>query len=163
MSKDTILILDDDFHILWTLKTFLAAEGYTVKTVDTIEKFLKISTVNKISIFLIEYRVQGSKTLEAIVQAKQFSPEAYVMMITNNQVGEEEYQPIIKAGVDDFFLKPFPNYKILLHLEKGIRQRNLFLQNQRLEQELIHCRQGACFSEPLTLRTGMSTPGTNFS
>ena len=96
MSKDTILILDDDFHILWTLKTFLAAEGYTVKTVDTVEKFLKISAVNKISTFLIEYRVQGSKTLEAIQQAKEFSPEAYVMMITNNQVGEEEYQQIIK-------------------------------------------------------------------
>ncbi|MCJ7642062.1 MAG: hypothetical protein MUO29_09245, partial [Desulfobacterales bacterium] len=49
---------------------------------------------------------------------------------------EKEYEEIMTAGVDDYFIKPFPSWKILLHLRKGLRQRGLLLQKKRLDQEL---------------------------
>ena len=62
------------------------------------------------------------------------------MMITNSEVIESEYEEIIRAGVDDYFLKPFSPRKILLHLKKGLRQRLVLLQKKRLEQELNHMK-----------------------
>jgi len=40
----------------------------------------------------------------------------------------EGYEEIINAGVDDFFLKPIFNARILIHLKKGLKQRSIFLQ-----------------------------------
>jgi DNA-binding response OmpR family regulator len=57
-------------------------------------------------------------------------------MLTDKELDEEEYEEIIDAGVDDYFLKPLSGEKILLHLRKGLRQRNISLQKKRLEQEL---------------------------
>jgi DNA-binding NtrC family response regulator len=160
MKKDSILLLDDDLHILWTLKTFLEAEGYTIYTADTIDTFKRLGVEVGASTIITEYWLQNAKTLEIIQAFKEKFPEAYVMMITNNQVTEEEYKEIIKAGVDDYFLKPFPNNKMLIHLEKGLRQRNLFLQNKRLEEEIIHMKQGSEISNPLGYGSAMNTPGT---
>jgi DNA-binding NtrC family response regulator len=143
MPNNSILLLDDDLHILWTFKTFLEAEGYTIYAADTIDKFKKLSSNVRASTFITEYWAQDARTLEIIRAFKEKFPEAYVMMVTNNQVTEGEYEEIIRAGVDDFFLKPFPNNKMLIHLEKGLRQRDLFLQNKRLEKEIVHMKQGS--------------------
>ena len=44
------------------------------------------------------------------------------MMLTNNEVDERQYEEIIRAGVDDYFLKPVSFNRILLHLEKGLKR-----------------------------------------
>jgi DNA-binding response OmpR family regulator len=43
-------------------------------------------------------------------------------MLTNNEVDEGEYAEIIRAGVDDYFLKPVSFNRILVHLEKALRR-----------------------------------------
>jgi len=59
------------------------------------------------------------------------------MMLTSAEVGDGEYEKIISAGVDDYFIKPFSITKILLHLKKGLLQRNLCIETNRMEEELI--------------------------
>jgi DNA-binding response OmpR family regulator len=58
------------------------------------------------------------------------------MILTNGEMKEDEYEEIINAGTDDFFLKPLPIKKILLHLRKGLKQRQNLLQKRRLADEL---------------------------
>lgn len=41
VAKDTILILDKESHIQWTLKTILEGEKYFVLPVDTLERALQ--------------------------------------------------------------------------------------------------------------------------
>ena len=60
--------------------------------------------------------------VETIKKLKQTLPGLYVMMLTNNEVDEREYEEIIRAGVDDYFLKPVSFNRILLHLEKGLKR-----------------------------------------
>jgi DNA-binding response OmpR family regulator len=63
-------------------------------------------------------------------------PESYVMMLTNSDVRGSEYEEIMNSGVDDYFLKPFPFEKILLHLRKGLRQQKILLQKNQLVDKL---------------------------
>jgi DNA-binding response OmpR family regulator len=58
-------------------------------------------------------------------------------MLTNTELLENEYEEIIDAGVDDYFLKPLSNKKVLLHLRKGLMQRNLFIQRRGLDTAWI--------------------------
>ena len=136
MTKETILILDNEPYIQWSLKALLETEKYLPITADTIEMALTHFSTHAISGLITEYRIDQSCTLDAIRDLKKRFPCVYVMILTNGEVKASEYEEIINAGVDDFFTKPFSSEKILLHLKKGLRQREVLIQKNRLEQEL---------------------------
>jgi DNA-binding NtrC family response regulator len=136
MPKETIIILDEELHTQWTLKALLESEEYHVIPVDTIEKALKNFSEYEVSGLITEYWINHSSTLETIRGFKKVFPEAYVMILANGEMKEDEYEEIINAGTDDFFLKPLPIKKILLHLRKGLKQRQNLLQKKRLADEL---------------------------
>ena len=128
MAKETILILDTDQNISWTLKTLLEHEEYPVVVANTIERALKNFSEFRISGVIIEYQIEHVRTLEAIRKLKEMCPETYVMMLTDKETREDEYEEIMQAGVDDYFLKPIPIRKILLHLQKGLKYRGLLIE-----------------------------------
>jgi DNA-binding NtrC family response regulator len=134
MPKETILILDQESHIQWTLKTFLESEQYIVISVNTIERALRNFSAFNVSGLITEYWIDHSRTLKTIREFKKKVPEAYVMMLTNNELPESEFEEIINSGVDDYFIKPLSFHKILLHLRKGLKQHNTFLQKNQLEE-----------------------------
>ena len=136
MSKDTILILDKDFHTQWTLKTLLESEKYVALAVDTIDRALQNFKEFEVSGLITEYQIDHTNTPEVIRELKKSFPELYVMMLTYKNLGEKEYKKIMSLGIDDFFLKPVSIEKILIHLKKGLKQRKIFLQKKRLEKEL---------------------------
>ncbi len=134
-ERETILILDSDNHTRWTLKALLETERYPVIAVDTIENALG-NLSGKISGFVTEYWVNQLNTLEAIRELKKRTPEAYVMMLTDKVANEKEYEEIINAGVDDYFIKPVPSQRVLLHLRKGLRQRSQLLGRRQVNRKL---------------------------
>ena len=136
MSKETILILDKDFHTQWTLKTLLESEKYVALAVDTIDRALQNFKEFEVSGLITEYQIDQTNTPEVIRELKKSFPELYVMMLTYKNLGEKEYKKIMSLGIDDFFLKPVSIEKILIHLKKGLKQRKIFLQKKRLEKEL---------------------------
>src|SRR4030067_2883539 len=136
MPKETILLLDREPNIQWTLRTCLEGEKYVVHTVDSIDGALKCFKDSKVSALITEYWIDSSCTVETIRVFKRIFPESYVMVVTSDTIKESEYEEILKTGVGDFFVKPVSSQKILLHLKKGLKQRNLLLQKNRLEQEL---------------------------
>ena len=125
-ERETILLLDSDSYTRWTLKALLESENYSVMAADTIETALK-NLSGKISGFITEYWVNRSNTLETIRELKERIPEAYVMMLTDNVLNEDDYEAVINAGVDDYFIKPVPAQRVLLHLRKGLRQHSQIL------------------------------------
>jgi two-component system response regulator FlrC len=136
MSKEKILVLDNEHYIQWTIKTVLEGEKYSVLAFDSIKKVMPIFSESGVACLVTEYWIDHFCTLEVIRSLKQKFPEVYVMMLTSRDVSAKQYKEILNAGVDDFFGKPFPAEKILLHLRKGLKQRDILLQKKQLEQEL---------------------------
>jgi len=159
MAKETILILDKEQHNQWVLKRLLENEKYIVIGVDTIERAQQNFSEFEVAGFITEYWINHLRTLETIRKLKKTFPEAYVMMLTDAQIEDEEYEELLEAGVDDYFLKPLSSKKILLHLRKGLRQRSYLLQRERLEQELGRIKTKKDFnmagaeSDPVTVKT----------
>jgi DNA-binding response OmpR family regulator len=138
MGKEIILIIDPETHTQWTLKTFLESEGYEVLAASSIEAARKTISRFGLSGLITEYWVNRSSTIGIIRKFKKLFPEAYVMMLANGEVQEKEYQKVLDAGVDDYFLKPFPSQKILLHLRKGLSHHQNSLTNKGFSEEI--CR-----------------------
>jgi len=140
MAKETILILDKEFHTQWTLKTILESEKYIVLAVDTIQRAVQNFQEFEVSCLITEYRIGDAHTSGIIREIKKNFPELYVMMLTHENLEEDEYKRVMTAGIDDFFLKPISSEKILIHLRKGLRQRKILIQKRRLEQRLNHLK-----------------------
>ena len=140
MSKETILVLDKEFHTQFTLKTVLESERYIVLAVDSVKRALQNFQEFEVSSLITEYRIDHSETSEMVRELKKSFPELYVMMLTHESLGEKEYKRAMSAGIDDFFLKPISVEKILIHLKKGLRQRKILIQKKRLEQRLNEMR-----------------------
>jgi DNA-binding NtrC family response regulator len=136
MNSKKILILEEDLHLRWILKTFLENKGFSIIVSDTIEKALEIISRVKISIFITEFWVDHSNTLEIIKKLKETSPQIYVLLNTNQIIDEKEYQQIIDAGVDDLFEKPFSFDEMMIHLKKGSKKRPIIRVKNRLEKGL---------------------------
>ena len=156
MSKETILILDKDFHTQWTLKTILESEKYIVLAVDTIERALTNFQEFEVSGFITEKRIDHTNIYEIIQELKKSFPELYVMMLTDENFKEKEYEKIMSAGIDDLFLKPFSIERILIHLQKGLRHRKVLLQKKRLEQRLSEIKTNRNVREVVLGRDNLS-------
>ncbi len=128
-AQETILILDTDKNNTWILKTLLENENYPVVIADTLDGALEDFSSFQVSGLITEYRIENVCTLEAIRKLKGMFPETYVMMVTDMEMKQDEYEEIMRMGVDDYFLKPVPMRRILLHLQKGLRYRNRYPQS----------------------------------
>jgi DNA-binding NtrC family response regulator len=122
-NHKTVLILDNELPVSWALKSILGMENYLVYTAATLDEFNQITMDSQFSALITEYQLDRDSTLKTIKGLKEARPGLYVMMLTNNEVNEPEYEELIRAGVDDYFLKPVPFNRILLHLEKGLKNR----------------------------------------
>jgi DNA-binding NtrC family response regulator len=157
MSKETVVVLDNERHVQWTLKNLLEGEEYTILPLGSIGTVMPTFSEREVACLITEYWIDHFCTLELVRGLKKRFPETYVMMLTSKEVDLKKYEEIMSAGVDDFFEKPFSAEKILLHLRKGLKQRSILLQKRQLEQELnrIHLRRGAgetsCREESLHL------------
>jgi DNA-binding response OmpR family regulator len=156
MSKETILILDKDFHTQWTLKTILESEKYIVLAVDTIERALTNFQEFEVSSLITENRIDHTNIPEIIRELKKSFPELYVMMLTDENLEEKEYKKIMSAGIDDLFLKPISTERILIHLQKGLRHRKVLLQKKRLEQRLSEIKTNRNIGEVASSRNHLS-------
>jgi DNA-binding response OmpR family regulator len=136
MPEETILILDNEKYIQWTLRKLLEAKKYSILSSDSIATVMPTFSEHEVSCLITEYWIDHFCTLELVRGLKKKFPETYVMMLTSRELSDEKYKEILNAGVDDLFKKPFAAEKIFLHLKKGLRQRNILLQKKQLEQKL---------------------------
>jgi len=140
MTKEVVLIFDQDPHTRWVLKTLLEGERYIVIAHGEIERLKQNFREFEICGLIVEYRPDQKDLIDFVHDLKKDFPELYIMMLTWVDVNDMDYKRILNAGVDDFFLKPFSSEKILLHLQKGLKQRKLVLQKRQIEKKLVKMR-----------------------
>jgi len=122
-GNDTpILLLEGNRNILWPSKTFLGEHGYDVHTARRRKEAIDQIGRHHFSALITEYIVEGATTLNLVRQVKNNNPETYVLLLTSVELDRKAHEDVISAGVDDYFVKPFPLEKILVYLEKGMRE-----------------------------------------
>jgi DNA-binding NtrC family response regulator len=131
MIPPRIFILEEDLHLQWIMKTYLESKGFSIIVSDKVEKVLEIASKGKISIFITEYWINHSNTLETIRKLKKILPRIYVLLTTYRIIDEKEYHQIFEAGVDELFEKPFSLEKMINHLEGRISNKTAFLMKQK--------------------------------
>ena len=139
-SKATIVVIDDDIHILELTALVLSRRGYQVFTAPTARDGLEIIAERLPELVLLDYMMPEMNGLTALREIRSRFPDSYVVMFTgkgNEQIAVE----LMKCGASEYILKPFNNRDLVERLDNVLHIREIELHNRSLQLDHVRLLQ----------------------
>jgi two-component system response regulator PilR (NtrC family) len=133
MTKQKILVVDDEKSMCDFLEIMLNKEGYEVASTTSGEKALELLDNNLYSMVLTDVKMPGVDGFEVLRKTKEVSPDTVVIMITAYG-SPEGAVTAIKEGAYDYITKPFRVEEVKLTIKKSLERSTLIMENIRLRQ-----------------------------
>ncbi len=123
MSPATILVVDDEQLIRWTLRERLTAHGYDVveagSGADALAAF-----GDAIDLVLLDFKLPDTDGLQVLRQLKELQPTVPVILLTAFASIQTAVEAI-KQGAYDYAKKPFEFEQLLLTIGKALETSQL--------------------------------------
>ena len=132
MSK-TILVVDDEKDIRFSLTGILEDEGYQVETAASGAEALDNVRQNLPDLVLLDIWMPGMDGLETLEKLKASFPQVTVVMISGHGTIETAVRTT-KLGAFDFIEKPLSLDKVLITVTNALRMSQLTQENKELKQ-----------------------------
>ncbi len=116
-----ILVVDDEKAIRDTLKGILEEEGYRVFTADSIRSMKGLVEKNYFHCVLLDLWLPDGNGLDYIGYLKESLPGSAIIVITGHGKSEHAVRAV-KEGAYDFLEKPFSMDRLLLTIEKALKE-----------------------------------------
>ena len=134
MPKATILIVDDEALIRWSLSERLKAEGYDVLEAETGKAALEKLTEG-VDLVLLDYRLPDTDGVTVLRKMKEFDQDILVILLTAYASVETAVEAM-KLGAYHFANKPFNLDEVAATVERA-------LETTRLRREVRQFRSNA--------------------
>lgn len=133
----TLLLVDDESHVLSALRRLFRRDGYVVLAASTAKEALAHLASHSVDVILADHRMPGMTGVEFLRQAKTLYPDVVRMTLS----GYTDLQSIIEAvnegAVYRFLTKPWDDVELRLHVQAAFRHQELLEENRRLERRVI--------------------------
>jgi DNA-binding NtrC family response regulator len=131
----TILVVDDEYLIRWTLETSLSQAGFRVITASTCAEALEAVGSDRPDLVLLDLKLPDGDGMTLMGRIKEERPDVLVIMITANGQVEIAVEAM-RRGAHDFFPKPFQVEEVRLRVEQALATIRL-----RKEVDLLRSQQ----------------------
>ncbi|MGF1483979.1 MAG: sigma-54-dependent transcriptional regulator [Opitutales bacterium] len=111
-KSPTVLVIDDDQEIRYSLDRVLGARGYTIKGAASGEEGIEVARSEAPQVILLDNRMGGMSGLEALQHLKADNPTSMVIIMTAFGTTQTAIEAM-KYGAFDYIIKPFDLKKIL--------------------------------------------------
>ena len=132
MSKERVLVVDDEANIRTSLQQILEDEGYLATGAASGEICLEKLDKSRYDAVLLDIWLPGMDGLEVLKEIRSRLPNQYVIMISGHGTIETAVRST-KLGAFDFIEKPLSLEKVMLVLEHALKQKRLEKENQNLK------------------------------
>lgn len=140
MSRDTshtlsLLVIDDDPHLLRSIGRFLDGQGYAVALVGTAADGVAALHKETFDIVITDVRLPDKDGFEVLHEVQRLTPLTDVILITGHREIETAFRAM-REGAFDFFTKPLKVEELNASLQRTLRFRALRRENRRIQQQL---------------------------
>jgi two-component system, NtrC family, response regulator AtoC len=153
MSKQSILVVDDDKNIRDYLAAFLSASGYAVECLGSGDEAIeRLSVGYSPSMMLLDVMLPGKDGIEVLATVKAIHPKIPIVILSG--IGQiKTVVEAMKMGASDYLTKPFEQEALELAIENALEKERLKEELKTLKQQLAYVEQGNILtSNPQMLR-----------
>lgn len=126
MSKEHILVIDDEEDILELVRFNLSREGYRITCATSGEKALNLSREGHPDLLVLDLMLPGIDGLEVARRLKQDSRTRTIPIIMLTAKGEEsDVVTGLEIGAEDYITKPFSPRVLVARVRAVLRRRQV--------------------------------------
>lgn len=135
MSRERILVVDDEASIRSSLKGILEDEGYEVISVETGEEGLEALRHQNVDLVLLDIWLPKMSGIDVLKKIKMAEESPQVVMISGHGTIETAVRAT-KLGAHDFLEKPLSLEKVILTVRNALKQKKLEEENVQLREKM---------------------------
>lgn len=135
MTREQILIVDDEESVVHLCERVLQASGFAVKTCQRMAAALALLQRENFDLLLLDIHLPDGSGLNMLSAIRAAALETAVILMTGYGTMEVAIEAL-HTGAQDFLLKPFTPQQMLASVERVLAQKNLQRENLRLKARL---------------------------
>lgn len=132
-NAKTILIVDDDETIRFTIASLLEDDNFRVIEAENAQTALEMIKTAKPDLITLDHHMPGMSGVEFLSLLRNMDRRIPVIMVTANPTQTVSVQAL-REGADDFVAKPFDNDILLLVIRRTLEHR---IQRRKLHDETV--------------------------
>jgi len=142
--SETVLLVDDEEHILAALKRLFHDKDYGVLTAQSGERGLEILCNQEVAVVVSDNRMPGMGGIAFLERAGEVAPDSMRIMMTAHADLETAVAAINRSQIFRFLVKPWDNQELLQAVAEGVER-------YRMIRSLRHGDEGTLLSLAQTI------------
>jgi len=133
--KGSLLLVDDDRHVLQSMTDWLRDEGYEVDPVSTLGEGFATIDRKPYDVALVDVRLGEEDGTDLLRYCRENHPSLTVIMVSGYGTVESAVEAI-RMGAFDFLTKPLIDEELEMTLDRALSQRQVIAENKTLKEQL---------------------------
>ncbi|HEY4233379.1 MAG TPA: sigma-54 dependent transcriptional regulator, partial [Lacipirellulaceae bacterium] len=135
MNKSSLLLVDDDRHVLESMGDWLRSQGYELDAAARYADALDQLRRKTYDLVLCDVRLSDGDGFDLLEKCRRNWPASQVILMTGYGTADGAIEAI-RAGAFDYLTKPLIDDELLMAIERAVSQRNVINENTNLKAQL---------------------------
>lgn len=137
ISKNTILLIEDEENIRTFISTTLKNQGYKITSASNGKDGMHLAASLCPDIVLLDLGLPDLDGMDVIKQLRAWS--AVPIIVISARTNEHEKAKALDCGADDYITKPFGTVELLARIRTSLRHGSQMKDLTSIQQKPYHC------------------------